>query len=218
MIIRNGKVRSLCFLWSTSVVRVIYALPTRQHRSLCELLTPSPSQPWFSHPAIAVHMCFALQALWQFFSNLPACYRATAPPGVSFSQADSVLLLLSQPSLPPKSPVTQRMGVPSFVLLEPFTPAACSRCPVLGWLAPCVPLLSAQAQVPRGSSQLLSPACGAPASPLTFLVHKPRSAGEFIPPPKKNLITNRGRAPDGCSSPLVPVPKAPGASFLWGTA
>lgn len=85
-------------------MRVIYALPTRQHRSLCALLTPSPSQPWFSHPAIGVHMCFALQALWQFFSNLPACYRVTAPPGVSFSQTDSVLLLLAQPSLPPKSP------------------------------------------------------------------------------------------------------------------
>lgn len=167
-------------------MRVIYALPTCQHRSLCALLTPSPSQPWFSHPAIGFHMCFALQALWQFFSNLPACYRVTAPPGVSFSQTDSVLLLLAQPSLPPKSPSPS-----AWVCLLCAPGALRSRmvpvepCPGLSWLAPCVPLLSAQAQVPRGSSQLLSTACGAPASPLTFLVHKPRSAGEFIPPPKK---------------------------------
>lgn len=165
-------------------MRVIYALPTCQHRSLCELLTPSPSQPWFSHPAIGVHMRFALQALWQFFSNLPACYRATAPPGVSFSQTDSVLLLLAQPSLPPKSPVTQRVGVPPLCSWSPslLLPAADAQGSA-GWHP--VFLCSLHRLRSLEAAHSSCPRLRGPCLSTDIPSAQPRSAGEFIPPPKK---------------------------------
>lgn len=62
--------------------------------------------------------------------------------------------------------------------------------------ASCVPLLSTQAQVTRGSSQLLSPVCWAPSLSTDILRCTDLEVpGKLYHPPKKNPITNRCRGP-----------------------